>query len=678
MEGKSFWTKRRKLQKQVLHHMQNIQSSANEHESDAAISMSDLNEQSLPFDFGNASGSHENVEGLHDEILGSNEISISSADIREELLPDDDSSDDECHVDDDTDLSDSLSDLFSRSNVTTAFMKELLHILRKFHPNLPKDPRTLIRTPEIENVKSLAGGSYYHFGIANGLAQQLSQNDRTEFPEITLFVNIDGLPLFRSSSGEFWPILGCIENCGKMDPFVIGLFYGLKKPSNVHEYLHDFVTEMKDLQQNGFEHNDFTFQVSIAGFICDTPARAFIKCVKGHAGHGGCDKCTQYGLHDGRMTFPQTNAPLRTDVAFDEMIDDEHHHQRSPLADLGIGMVSCFPLDYMHLVCLGVVRKLINYWLKGPLKKYKIGLTVKASIAEKLGNFISYMPREFVRKPRDIREVDRWKATEFRQFLLYTGPVCLFNNLAPEIYANFLLLSVGIYYLVNPSLCSDYADHANKLLKLFVEHTFDLYESTSVIYNVHGLIHLSDEVKRFGALDRFSAFRFESYLGEIKRLLRKPSYPLKQVVKRLQDRSKHAHYLQICCKSGVQLKGEHHKGPLLHGHFSSNGIQYEQMQLKDYCVSRKKGDNCVRIGNDIAIVRNILKCGTDLFVAFQTFKRMDDFFSYPANSSELGIYKVTGLSMEIKVTSVSDISHKYILLPLSASFVAMPLIHTGP
>ena len=38
-------------------------------------------------------------------------------------------------------------------------------------------------------------------------------------------------------------------------------------------------------------------------------------------------------------------------------------------------------------------------------------------------------PREFARGPRTTADLLRYKATEFRQFLLYTGPVVLLNKL---------------------------------------------------------------------------------------------------------------------------------------------------------------------------------------------------------------------------------------------------------
>ncbi|TKS71949.1 hypothetical protein D9C73_006022 [Collichthys lucidus] len=76
----------------------------------------------------------------------------------------------------------------------------------------------------------------------------------------------------------------------------------------------------------------------------------------------------EHGIRmDNKVVFPDLKAPLRTDEQFADMIDEEHHHGVSPLQELGVGMVSSFVLDYMHLVCLGNVRKLVSLWIKGPL-----------------------------------------------------------------------------------------------------------------------------------------------------------------------------------------------------------------------------------------------------------------------------------------------------------------------
>jgi hypothetical protein len=52
----------------------------------------------------------------------------------------------------------------------------------------------------------------------------------------------------------------------------------------------------------------------------------FVKNIKGHSRYFGCEKCTQEGDYHNKMTFPETNATLRTDVSFDEMGQEEHHN----------------------------------------------------------------------------------------------------------------------------------------------------------------------------------------------------------------------------------------------------------------------------------------------------------------------------------------------------------------
>ena len=89
----------------------------------------------------------------------------------------------------------------------------------------------------------------------------------------------------------------------------------------------------------------------------------------------------------------------------------------------------------------------------------------------------------------------------------------------------------------------------------------------------------------------------------------------------------------------VQLNKEHHTGPLLLNHPSSVCVQYEEMHDKRFWISTKKGDACHKIGDSIVVVRNILKCDSDIFVIHQVFSQMEDFFTYPIKSSKIVIKK---------------------------------------
>jgi len=44
------------------------------------------------------------------------------------------------------------------------------------------------------------------------------------------------------------------------------------------------------LTKNGFIVGDIMFSVKIHSFVCDAPARAFVKGVKNRSGYASCDK----------------------------------------------------------------------------------------------------------------------------------------------------------------------------------------------------------------------------------------------------------------------------------------------------------------------------------------------------------------------------------------------------
>ncbi len=144
-------------------------------------------------------------------------------------------------------------------------------------------------------------------------------------------------------------------------------------------------------------------------------------------------------------------------------------------------------------------------------------------------------PREFQLKGRSLNELEFWKAVEFRSFLLYSGPVVLKEILEDNKYKHFLLLHVAIRILCSPCLTTQQIDYADSCLKCFVDMFKKIYGDYHLSYNVHNLLHLANECKLHGPLDSFSAFPFESYLGQLKKMLRGTRRPLSQLKKRLSE-----------------------------------------------------------------------------------------------------------------------------------------------
>lgn len=168
-------------------------------------------------------------------------------------------------------------------NISHEAIKSLSKVLNKRFPAIvPKDPRTLLKTNSVNiTLFTVDAGQYWHNGVTVPLRTIFENN--SDMPDnITLTFNIDGLPLYNSSRQQVWPILCHISEKPKLLPFVVGIYAGKGKPSDLKAYLQHFVAEMKELLQNGLKVTtkdglDKTCVVKIRAFICDSPARALLK-----------------------------------------------------------------------------------------------------------------------------------------------------------------------------------------------------------------------------------------------------------------------------------------------------------------------------------------------------------------------------------------------------------------
>ena len=186
---------------------------------------------------------------------------------------------------------------------------------------------------------------------------------------LELSINIDVVPLFHSPSEQLWPVLGSFKNS---DIFIIALFYGNHKPDNVEEYLYDFIQEWNELAVDGIVYQDRHYNLTIKYFLCDAPARSFLKYIINHTGYSSCERCCIHGTYEGRIVFnEEIGYTLREGTAF--RLTNYVDHQRGQLSLLAniteINLISTFLLDYMHLVCLEVVRCILNYLKEGPVAK---------------------------------------------------------------------------------------------------------------------------------------------------------------------------------------------------------------------------------------------------------------------------------------------------------------------
>lgn len=569
------------------------------------------------------------------------------------ILRSDSSSSDESSNINTLPLKDRIATWAANHNITHQALNDLLNILRDEGCQLPKDSRTVMHTPTSCNLIDVGGGKFFYFGIQEHLVR-LIDNSLYNFNDdktIKLDISVDGVPISNSSTKQFWPIYGMISGHKLKLPFLIALFCGDSKPKNLDEYLNAFITEVSELQSSIMISNQ-CYKVIINAFIADAPARSFLKCCKSHNAYSGCEKCVCHGLWDGRVTFTDLNAVVRTDNDFKDQVDENHHTGISPLNKLDVGLVSQFPIDYMHLVCLGVMRKLLNTWIK--LKSpQRLQLRLIEELNCRMVASSKYVCAEFARKPRSLKEIDNFKATEFRTILLYVGPIILKGILSKQLYSHFLLFHCAIRILSSNNAASvEWNQLAKSLLHTFVSKSAELYGNQFLVYNVHSLIHLADDCLKYGKLDNFSAFPFENEMQRLKRLLRNKKLSLQQVVNRVSERNSMSVNNNLLPRKLVYDK--------LYNYKNSDRLNYKGFLFCPNSMS----DSCFMTNDkQFILIQSIHK--DESSYSFQcNWLNTENISEYPIPSTRIGIGLVSqsAFSRQVKIKA-ENIVCKCLLIP---------------
>ena len=545
---------------------------------------------------------------------------------------------------------------------------------------LPKDCRSAkssLRKVVIKDM--LPDGSYFHFGIESEVSRHVALlSDSCE--EIKLQFNVDGLPLYRSSPVDFWPIL-CRAFVGdRVTPvFPVGLYSGKSKPQSADEFLEDFLRDIQSTLENGLYINDKHRTVSIHSFVCDAPARQFLKKVKSHSGYNSCERCeikgerceketrsNVLGAMDAGIKFIETECTGRTDEKFRAGFYSEHQigNDASPLLQLPNNLIRDFPVDYMQLILLGVVKRLLRLWLGTTdfnVTRFSCNFRLLARetssvIARRVQICSDSVPSEFQRRPRQMDDNKFFKAKEFRRILCYIFPFIfrgLFSN-NHKVYGHFLLLVLSCRVMLSQKPTLHVVSYVRHLLIRFVREAQQLYGKTHMTYSMHNLIHVVDDYKRFGVLDKVSAFQFESFMQKLKGYVKRPGQELQQAVNRRHEET----LLEINPHSNVEsveLKKEHQSGPL--GPFGGSPVekQYGEVLYKGKRYSTSSRDSFICVGKKYGKIENFFKIESRLYTLVQFFRDERNFFSYPCDSSRVGIVRCVGWSESLAAIDLSKV-----------------------
>lgn len=434
-----------------------------------------------------------------------------------------------------------LMDFAQKHNPKPEMFEDLINIMQMNGLKIPESPESFL-DKKFEVVK-LKFGSYLNIGIERGIknyykpsfirkpmALVTSSDDSFEStqPAENIFLDI-ATYIVRSSNRNGLTVPQCMIIFGRIncqvfdDPFVIGIYYGsFPTPFIGNEIFKLFVNEMKFLQKNDLViGGNQPFRVKINAFVCDPISNSLITCTSLPNSLYGCSKCNQKAnleIDEGYTSFPATMtlATQRSDDDFKYLLPNDHHTIQPLLAQLDLGLISQFVLDYKIVVCKGVMKHMMNLW-KGGRLDYRLNKETQLRISRDLMLMANNCPREFFKRPRCVTETATWDGSEWNDFLLYYSPIALKSRLPQKYYVHFLYLHLAMRVLMSsdPSNAEANSFILGQLLNTFIADFSILYGPDKVDYNVHNLLHFEQIQQNLGCLKKLNGFIYENQINMV-------------------------------------------------------------------------------------------------------------------------------------------------------------------
>jgi len=263
---------------------------------------------------------------------------------------------------------------------------------------------------------------------------------------------------------QIWPILLAINELPPNIRFkqenllFAGAWAGTDKPDFV-AFFSELAKRFATLSSTGLaikkpNGEEAMIKAYIITATADNPAKDGLLNKVGHGGIDGCANCHQHGTLAANKNGVPTIVcypfdedayhDLRTDETIREDAEkaDETGEKQRGMSGISVlmffsGLCMWLPLDYMHSVDLGPMKKLLLLWFDKKYAAHPFSVHGNVHIFDRL--MMEIKPTvNFSRPPRPFtNNINNWKAAEFRGFLLYWGPYVLIDILLPAQYCFF-------------------------------------------------------------------------------------------------------------------------------------------------------------------------------------------------------------------------------------------------
>lgn len=358
-------------------------------------------------------------------------------------------------------------------------------------------------------------------------------SDQVKF--VYIILSTDGVSsVSQSKAYQLWPIMASVINLHPLrrrrfkNLLLCMLYYGNSAP-NFDKFLSLFV---KQIESVSFYIENFLVKIKVVTLCADLPAKAKCLNMVNFNGYFGCTNCLIHGTYHSefrKVIYPITSepSPKRNSTSHRQHVRHCHENRpcygvkgHSPL--LQVMSLPILPYDNMHLLFLGMTRSLVMHLFKRHPSIEQVVTPFFVSIK---------VPASFKRKPRCLKCIPKFKATEWKHMILYYFPV-FFDNVSDFVKGLLLCLSVFIRILMKPYVSECDIRSSKLILTKFRRLSLELFGESIQTMTFHALEHLPDQIKIFGALWSVSASLFENAYRHLKKHVTGTRNPAQLIVKR--------------------------------------------------------------------------------------------------------------------------------------------------
>ena len=439
-----------------------------------------------------------------------------------------------------------ILDIQNKHGLSDAALVSTIELINRILPVPNRCPtehqiRNIASTDKKWREIKCANGSYFLLDIEHQMLQILKSNpgilhinfdDSSDIKNSTHFrsvyvpsddyiyiiLNVDGLAsVFQSKNYKTWTVLATIVNLSPelrknfLNILFCCLYYGSVKP----DFSFFMRTLVNHLQNVNFRYDSSWIKFKVVTLCADLPAKASCLNMVQFNGYFACPMCLVEGSYcsDSRKVLhPITSEGcLRTQESHCMHVRNAAINGTpsfgvkgpSPLSE--VMSVPNVPFDCMHLLYLGIVRTFL--------------LKIMSNMDETLlsTDLINVrVPACFKRKPRCLDHKVKFKATEWKYFILYFHPLFL-DHPDNSVKLLIFLLSTVIHMFMQREISDETRVVAEGFIKDICSIAVNLFGPSVQSFSLHALRHLPLQTLLYGGLYNVSASAFESAFFQLKR-----------------------------------------------------------------------------------------------------------------------------------------------------------------